>query len=89
MFLPYSTDAPIYYWPIATIGLIVVNVVIFFAVLFGGIQNPEDWVLVNQIKMFYWVFGFIMGTGEVPIMMLAGFYIGFDRKILLKRFLCY
>ena len=172
MFIPYSTDAPIYYWPIATIGLIVANVFIFFAVLFGGIQNPDDWVLVygvgltppqwllsmfmhadllhllgnmiflwvfglvvegklgwqkflpcylaigilqsvveqilqlvlagqggslgassaiygimamaaiwapkNEIKMFYWVFGFIMGTGEVPIMMLAGFYIGFD-----------
>ena len=51
MFIPYSTDAPIYYWPIATIGLIVANVFIFFAVLFGGIQNPDDWVLVYGVGL--------------------------------------
>src|SRR5262245_50368908 len=32
MFIPYGTDAPIYHWPFATVGLIVVNVVLFFAV---------------------------------------------------------
>ena len=31
MFLPYATDAPIYHWPKATVGLIVANVLIFLA----------------------------------------------------------
>jgi len=31
MLIPYNTDAPIYYFPYATIGLIVANVVIYFA----------------------------------------------------------
>jgi membrane associated rhomboid family serine protease len=32
-FLPYGTDAPIYHWPKATVGLIVVTTVAFFASL--------------------------------------------------------
>jgi len=30
MFLPYNTDAPIYHWPIVTVGLIAVNTAAFF-----------------------------------------------------------
>lgn len=41
MFFPYSTDAPIYYWPAATVGLIVVNVVAFLAVMVA-LESPED-----------------------------------------------
>lgn len=33
MLFPYSTDAPIYHFPFATIGLIVVNTLIFFGML--------------------------------------------------------
>lgn len=33
MFIPYSTDAPIYHWPIATVATIIVNVVIFVPLL--------------------------------------------------------
>jgi membrane associated rhomboid family serine protease len=32
MIIPVSTDAPIYYWPYATVGLIVLNVALLFAV---------------------------------------------------------
>lgn len=49
MLLPYSTDAPIYHYPIATVSLIVVNVVCFFAFCFGmsnsflgGMDQFED-----------------------------------------------
>ncbi len=38
MFIPYGTDAPIYHWPKATVGLIVANVLIFF----GTVGMPED-----------------------------------------------
>lgn len=45
MLIPYSTDAPVYHLPIATVGLIVVNTVLFFAALFGGLPNLELWIL--------------------------------------------
>jgi len=41
MFVPYSTDAPIYHWPAATVGLIVVNVVAFLAMTVA-LESAED-----------------------------------------------
>jgi membrane associated rhomboid family serine protease len=38
VFIPYQTDAPIYHWPFATVGTIVVNVFIFLFVL----TRPEE-----------------------------------------------
>ncbi len=35
MLLPYSTDAPIYHYPVATVSLIVINVIFFFAFCLG------------------------------------------------------
>jgi len=35
MLIPYSTDAPIYHYPIATVTLIVINVIVFFGVSVG------------------------------------------------------
>ncbi len=51
--LPYATDAPIYYWPKATVAIIVINVLIFVAVprdliepeyqlTFNGVAIDED-----------------------------------------------
>jgi membrane associated rhomboid family serine protease len=45
MFFPYSTDAPVYYWPFATVGLIAVNVIVFFGVASGSLSSFEDWAL--------------------------------------------
>lgn len=45
MFFPYATDAPVYYWPFATVGLIVVNVAVFLAMSFGVITDFDSWVL--------------------------------------------
>lgn len=172
MFIPYSTDAPVYHWPFATVGLIVVNVYVFFAMVAGEIANPQAWVLVygesltpvqwvssmfmhgglghlagnmaflwvfglvvegklgwwrfllcylgigivqsageqalmlvldgdggslgassaiygilaiaaiwapkNEVTFFYWLFFFLMGSVEIPILTLAAIYIGFD-----------
>lgn len=41
MFIPYSTDAPLYHFPAATLGLIVLNVALFFAVP-GEYVRPES-----------------------------------------------
>jgi membrane associated rhomboid family serine protease len=45
MIIPYSTDAPVYYMPFATVGLIVANVVIFFGVAVGNLGPFEDWMV--------------------------------------------
>ena len=33
MLIPYQTDAPLYHWPISTVGTIVVNVLVFLFVI--------------------------------------------------------
>ncbi len=38
MFIPYSTDAPIYYWPYITVAMIVINVLAFL----GEVASPES-----------------------------------------------
>ena len=43
LFVPYTTDAPIYYWPVATVGLIAANILVFVCV--GGQLSPESWLL--------------------------------------------
>ena len=60
MFIPYHTDAPVYHYPVATIGLIVANVLAFFlvvgdadpetinwGVLEHGTINPAQWITSN------------------------------------------
>lgn len=53
MLIPYYTDAPIYYWPFATVGLIVVNFFVFclepypsasFALVHGDGLYPLQWL---------------------------------------------
>lgn len=45
MLLPYRTDAPVYYFPWATIGLIVVNVVAFLATFGLPAKEFQEYVL--------------------------------------------
>lgn len=45
MLFPFGTDAPLYHLPFATVGLIVINVFVFFAVLFGALPADGGWVL--------------------------------------------
>ncbi|MBX3424803.1 MAG: rhomboid family intramembrane serine protease [Pirellulales bacterium] len=59
MFIPYSCDAPLYYRPFGTIGLIIVNTVVFFAHHLGALPvepwvleygtgcHPQEWLLCN------------------------------------------
>lgn len=43
MLLPINTDAPVYYYPFATIGLIVLNIVCFLLTGMGSDQAIEIW----------------------------------------------
>jgi membrane associated rhomboid family serine protease len=42
---PYSTDAPVYHLPIATVGLILANVVIYIGMATGHIGPADAWML--------------------------------------------
>ncbi|MBB3208578.1 membrane associated rhomboid family serine protease [Rhodopirellula rubra] len=56
MFLPYGTDAPVYHYPVATIGIIAANTVLF--VLTGmGDCGGYDWLILefDRINPFQWV----------------------------------
>jgi membrane associated rhomboid family serine protease len=44
-FFPYATDAPLYHLPIATIGLIVANILVFIGMVTGHIPDVENWIL--------------------------------------------
>lgn len=46
MLIPCNTDAPIYYWPYATVGIIVANVLVFLAALTGHGENLADFALL-------------------------------------------
>jgi membrane associated rhomboid family serine protease len=46
MLIPYSTDAPVYYWPFATVGLITANAAAFIGVLSGHLGAIDNWFLV-------------------------------------------
>lgn len=60
MFLaPYSTDAPVYHWPYATVGLIVTNTIIFFCVVSSGVDLSQSnpWILEygNGLHPMQWI----------------------------------
>lgn len=47
LLVPISTDAPVYYFPYATVGLIVVNTAIFIAMASGAIDPASGWVMMH------------------------------------------
>jgi membrane associated rhomboid family serine protease len=67
MLIPYDTDAPIYHWPFATLGTIIVNVLIFLGImklpepaqkwvyehfaLVYGSWNPLQWLTSNYLHV--------------------------------------
>lgn len=61
MLIPFNTDAPVYHWPFATVGLIVVNTLIYFATI-AQCQTIEDfesisWLILNfqTINPLQWI----------------------------------
>jgi membrane associated rhomboid family serine protease len=62
MIIPWGTDAPIYHRPVATIALIVLNVVAFFLFPAGAYK---DWTLVlgEGVHPVQWLTNLFMHTG--------------------------
>jgi len=64
-FIPYNTDAPIYHWPVVTVGLIVVNILAFVGLVqapnpevirpwileFGRGLHPTQWITANFVHL--------------------------------------
>lgn len=57
MLIPWGTDAPIYHWPIATAGMIVLNIAVFFGQL-SGVVDIDTW-------------GLALGSGLHPLQWLT------------------
>ena len=75
IFLPFSTDAPIYHYPIATGGIIVANTVIFLATTFqaslGNIEYDQlNWLILmfDQINVLQWVTNNFMHAGFMHLL---------------------
>ncbi len=47
MLIPYSTDAPLYHYPIGTVGLIIVNVIFYIAFCSDGQQLVDEHTTKN------------------------------------------
>lgn len=73
MLFPYNTDAPVYHWPFATVGLIVVNVLIFITIMSSPGSIPVDDLVLwhgQGVQPFQWIsstfihkqFGHLLGN---------------------------
>jgi membrane associated rhomboid family serine protease len=62
MLIPYTTDAPVYHWPYATVGLIAANVVAFYGAHVGPLGPVEAWVLTygDGLHPVQWVSSMFM-----------------------------
>lgn len=66
MLIPYSTDAPIYHYPISTIGLIVVNVFCF--ICFGTSDLDSIWYLhYGSFNPLEWLTSIFMHFGVIHL----------------------
>ncbi len=92
MLIPYNTDAPIYHFPTATLGLIASNIVCFiatsagsthldwFVLVFGNGMHPVQWVS----SLFYHM-GFVHLVGNMLFLWVFGLVV--EGKVGWPRFL--
>jgi membrane associated rhomboid family serine protease len=62
--IPYSTDAPVYHWPIATVGLIIANTAIL-AGMTAGYSDVDQWILEygQHLHPYQWLTSFFAHAG--------------------------
>jgi membrane associated rhomboid family serine protease len=91
MIIPWNTDAPIYHFPYATIGLIVANTVAFGLTL--AAEDPEPWMLAfgDGLHPVQWISSVFMhaGLGHLlgNMIFLWGFGLVIEGKLGWWRFL--
>jgi membrane associated rhomboid family serine protease len=78
MLIPFRTDAPIYYWPYATVGLIVVNCLVLGAMMTGSFEDPELWILEHgRLSPLQWVSSNFIHGGPLHLLGNMFFLWGF------------
>ncbi len=93
MLVPYNTDAPIYHFPAATIGLIAVNTLVFIVTLQADPQNVAPWILQfgAGLHPLQWVSNIFLHAGFLHILgnmfYLWGFGLVVEGKLGWWRFL--
>jgi membrane associated rhomboid family serine protease len=57
MLIPWDTDAPCYHFPWATIGLIILNVLLFGALVAAEGEGFDEWILEfgNGLHPLQWI----------------------------------
>ncbi len=88
LFVPYSTDAPIYHLPIATGVVVVANIAAYFAtsfqVLIGNLE-PEsiEWLMLqfNQINPLQWITNLFIHAGFEHLLVNMFFLFAFGLVI--------
>ena len=91
IFLPIGTDAPLYHYPITTVGLIITNIVCFGVTVSSG--QPDSWVLeFSHIDPIEWVTNMFAHAGPGHLLgnmfFLWGFGLIVEGKIGWARTLC-
>jgi membrane associated rhomboid family serine protease len=91
--IPYNTDAPIYHFPAATIGLIAVNTLVFIVTVQADPQNVVPWILQfgAGLHPLQWVSNIFLHAGFLHILgnmfYLWGFGLVVEGKLGWWRFL--
>src|SRR5258708_6964987 len=91
MIIPWNTDAPIYHFPFATVGLLVVNTAAFVAAV--NHEDPEQWMLAfgEGLQPMQWVTSMFMHLDIAHLVgnliFLWGFGLVIEGKIGWWRFL--
>ncbi len=69
MLIPYNTDAPVYHFPAATLGLIVVNVLCFTATGAGDVEGHAAWILhYGSINPIQWISSLFFHMGPLHLL---------------------
>lgn len=93
MFIPINTDAPLYHFPYATIGLIVINTICFVATGCGDAILVEPWLLEygNGLNPLEWIPAAFAHAGFMHLIgnmfFLWGFGLVVEGKLGWKRFI--
>jgi membrane associated rhomboid family serine protease len=68
MIIPFNTDAPLYHRPIATIGLIAVNTIVFVAT--ANHPNIEPWLLAfgQGLQPVQWITSVFLHNGVIHLL---------------------
>lgn len=93
MLIPYNTDAPVYHFPSATVGLIVTNFITFAITRGGSPESYSTWILsygdglnpLEWISSLFFHMGWVHLLGNMTFLWVFGLVV--EGKVGWRRFL--